>query len=259
VRRWVSACRGGAAGLTSAPTESGSSADFRREYETFADESRRRDDRFRVEWDDRYPCLNDKTPVTEYDRHYVLHPAWAARVIREINPREHVDISSTLTFCGMISAFVPTRFYDFRPAELGLSNLTAGQADLTRLHFPDGGIASLSCMHVVEHIGLGRYGDPLDPLGDVNAMKELQRVLAPGGSLLFVVPVGRPRVCFNAHRIYAYEQIIAQFRDLSLRQFALIPDGRLEQPLILDADPGLVARQEYACGCFWFTKPPCEQ
>jgi len=47
-------------------------------------------------------------------------------------------------------------------------------------------------MNVVEHVGLGRYGEPLDPEGDIKAMRELRRVLAPGGSLLFVVPVGRP-------------------------------------------------------------------
>jgi hypothetical protein len=59
-------------------------------------------------------------------------------------------------------------------------------------------------MHVIEHIGLGRYGEALDPDGDLKAIRELVRVLAAGGNLLVVVPVGRPRIQFNAHRIYDY-------------------------------------------------------
>ena len=39
-------------------------------------------------------------------------------------------------------------------------------------------------MHVVEHIGLGRYGDQVDPDGDLMAMKELERVTAKLGKLL---------------------------------------------------------------------------
>src|ERR1035437_9128085 len=63
-------------------------------------------------------------------------------------------------------------------------------------------LVSVSCLHVAEHIGLGRYGDPIDPLGTNKALLELQRVLAPGGVLLFSMPVGRERVEFNAQRIW---------------------------------------------------------
>ena len=90
-------------------------------------------------------------------------------------------------------------------------------------------------MHVAEHIGLGRYGDPLDPDGDLKAMGELKRVLAPGGLLLFVVPVGQPRVCFNAHRIYSYGQIVEAFAKLYLEEFALIPDDSIDGGLIINA------------------------
>ena len=65
--------------------------------------------------------------------------------------------------------------------------------DLISLPFEDGSFHSLTCMHVVEHIGLGRYGDQVDPDGDLMAMKELERVTAKLGNLLFVVPVGIPK------------------------------------------------------------------
>jgi len=106
-------------------------------------------------------------------------------------------------------------------------------------------------MHVVEHVGLGRYGDPLDPEGDLKAMAELRRVLEPGGNLLFVVPVGQPRVMFNAHRIYAYEQVMEAFGDLLLQEFSLIPDSGPPRIEIV-ADPTQVANMHYGCGCFWF-------
>lgn len=207
-----------------------------------------------VRWSDRYPCLDDRTIQTPFDRHYIYHTAWAARAVAAIRPMEQVDIGSSLYFASLMSAFVPVRFFDYRPADLELDGLSIDRADLTDLGWPDGSVASLSCMHVVEHIGLGRYGDPLDPDGDTKAMGELARVVAPGGSLLFVVPVGRPRVCYNAHRIYGFDQILANFPGYLLRQFALVPDRASNRGLIIDANPELVRQQQYGCGCFWLEK-----
>ena len=226
---------------------------FAREFQEFDQLSTHSDRRFALDWKDRYPQLDDRTAETGYDQHYVLHTAWAARVLAHTQPRLHVDISSNLYFNVACSAFVPIDFYDYRPAKLELDNLKSAAADLTDLHFADASVASLSCMHVAEHIGLGRYGDPLDPDGDLKAMRELSRVLAPGGDLLFVVPVGKPRIQFNAHRIYSYEQVRGQFANLRLQEFALIPDGapgRIKR----GASSGDANSQTYGCGCFWFCR-----
>jgi len=111
-------------------------------------------------------------------------------------------------------------------------------------------------MHVVEHIGLGRYGDPLDPKGDLRAFEELRRVLKPGGALLLVVPVGAPVIRFNAHRIYSLEQITTNFFDSDLVEFSLISDEATSHGLIRHAAPHLVQIQKYGCGCFYFVKRP---
>lgn len=210
--------------------------------------------RLPLRWRKRYPCLTDRTSSTPYDRHYVLHTAWAARILAELKPAEHVDFSSSLHFCTIVSAFVPVSFYDYRPADLQLSGLKSQRADLVDLPFADKSQPSVSCMHVIEHIGLGRYGDPLDPEGDVKAMRELQRIVAVNGSLLFVVPVGRPQIRFNAHRIYGYDQIVSVFQDLELHQYALIPDDPEDGCLVPDPGGKATAEQEYGCGCFWFRR-----
>src|SRR6266702_1814347 len=170
--------------------------------------------RFTLNFKDRWPCLHENTKSTPFDRHYVFHTAWAARLLAENLPESHVDISSSLQFSTIVSAFVPVKFYDFRPTELNLSGLTSQSADLLALPFADESILSLSCMHVVEHVGLGRYGDRVDPDGDMKAISELKRVLAVGGVLLFVVPVGKPVIMFNAHRVYSYDQIVSYFAEL---------------------------------------------
>lgn len=228
---------------------------FISQYENLLVQEQATNPRFRLSHDSFFPCLDDATGETAFDRHYIYHPAWAMRIIKSINPERHIDISSTLHFCTMLSAVVPTDFYDYRPADVILDNLTSSFADLTRLPFQDNSVPSLSCMHTVEHIGLGRYGDVLDYDGDLKAIAELKRIIAPGGSLLFVVPLGRESViCFNAHRIYDKHQMLTLFNDMELVNFTLIPEDGKDGGLVSDPPDELLKRQFYGCGCFWFKK-----
>jgi SAM-dependent methyltransferase len=228
--------------------------DFKRDFAEFKKLAGGTTPRFPLEWKSRLPMLEEKGGTTDFDRHYIYHPAWAARILARTRPSVHVDISSILHFASLVSAFFPVRFYDYRPADLCLTNLECDRADLSALPFKDCSIESLSCMHVVEHIGLGRYGDPLDPDGDIKAMRELTRVLSAGGSLLFVVPLGKPKICFNAHRIYSYDQVMCGFSELKLEEFSLIPDDPQAGGLIQNATREMSDAQAYGCGCFWFRR-----
>ena len=211
--------------------------------------------RFTIHFSDLYPCIKDKTVTTSFDRHNVYQTGWAARKVREINPPFHVDISSSLYFVSILSAFIPVKFYDYRPAELYLDRIESNQGNLTNLPFPDSSIESLSCLHTVEHVGLGRYGDPMDPDGDLKAIKELIRVLRPGGSLLLVTPIGGKAIIeFNAHRIYTYDLICEYFKDLELKEFSLIHEHTRDGSIILNASREDANKEHYGCGCFWFTK-----
>jgi SAM-dependent methyltransferase len=227
---------------------------FRREFLAFKESAGKTKKRFALHEDDFLPCLDDNTASTGFDRHYLFHVAWAVRKVKEINPAFHIDFSSSLYFCATLSAFIPTRFYDYRPTDLGLPGLTCFSGDLTNISFGDNSIDSISCLHTVEHVGLGRYGDPIDYDGDLKAIAELKRVVKPGGSLLFVTPVGQSKIAYNAHRIYSFEQVTEYFSGFELKEFSLIPDSENDGGLIQNADPKMVAKQSYACGCFWFVK-----
>lgn len=212
------------------------------------------DKRFSFNILDSYPCLHDKTVNTGFDRHYVFHTAWAARKVQQISPSVHHDISSSVYFNAIVSAFVPINFYDYRPAIMNLSGLLSEPGDLHKLPFEENSIASLSCMHVIEHIGLGRYGDPIDYEGDLKAIAEIKRVISEGGHLIFVVPVGENKIMYNAHRIYAYKQIIEYFHGFELLEFSLIEDHKYGGTIVENATEELANKQAYGCGLFWFKK-----
>jgi SAM-dependent methyltransferase len=210
-------------------------------------------------WDCRFsdllPILSDSTSTMGFDAHYVYHTGWAARVLQELGVKEHVDISSSIMFCSIASAFVSMRHYDYRQPILTMSRLECGSQDLCNLTFSDDSIESLSCMHVIEHIGLGRYGDPINAVGDELAAKELVRVLSPGGNLLIVLPVAeRARVRFNGHRIYSFQKVIKLFSDLELCEFTFLNEAR-DNRFTRNANQLDIIGSEYGCGCFVFRKP----
>ena len=128
-----------------------------------------------------YPCLFDNLSYTPLDPTYFYQDTWAAKKIFEIKPKHHVDIGSKATTIGIISQFVPTTMVDIRPIKLKLVNLFFKEGSILNLPFEDNSLESVSSLCVVEHIGLGRYGDPIDTFGSEKAIKEIKRVLAVGG------------------------------------------------------------------------------
>jgi hypothetical protein len=123
---------------------------------------------------------------------------------------------------------------------------------MTLSSLADHSVESLSSLHAVEHFGLGRYGDHIDPRGCFRAMQSLARVLRVGGTLYFSVPIGRERLEFNAHRIFSPATILDSFRGLTLKSFAAVDDDGLLDP---HATPEGYSAARYACGLFEFSKP----
>ena len=205
----------------------------------------------KLRWQDSYPCLLDQVIETPFDPHYFYQGAWLARRLAEFKPALHVDIGSSVLTMSVLSGAHPTVFVDVRPLKVTLSRFASIAGDATRLPFHDASVASLSCLHVIEHVGLGRYGDRLDPEGSRITFKELTRVLAKGGKLYLTLPVGRQRTCFNAHRIFSPRTILAWGEGLALDRFALVPDdGDFVDPAKVDAAEAL----DYGCGMFEFSR-----
>lgn len=199
------------------------------------------------------PVLGEDTAVTRVDPHYFYQGAWAARHIAQARPPEHIDVGSDVAMVGFLTSVTNVTFVDLRPLRVQLSGLTVREGTVLELPFTDNSVRSLSCLHVAEHIGLGRYGDPLDPDGTRKACAELSRVLALGGTLYFSLPIGRERTEFNAHRVHRPSTILNYFAGLKLVEFSAVADNRR---YIRNADIKGYDEAFYACGLFRFTKNP---
>lgn len=206
----------------------------------------------RLRWRDSQPMLTDRLATTPFDAHYLYQDSWAAQRVAEQRPARHVDVGSRVDYVCFLSAITKVAFVDIRPLGATVEGVESIAGSVLELPFEDRSLESVSCLHVIEHIGLGRYGDPLDPTGSRRAIAELQRVVAPGGQLLLSTPVGRPRVCFNAHRIHDPREVRALAGELELVEFAGVDDaGTFKRHRELDE----LADQAYACGMYRLVRP----
>lgn len=137
-----------------------------------------------------------------------------AQWIHEDSPQRHIDAGSRIDgFIGHLAVFREVEVLDIRPMTEEVPGVRFHQLDLMEplaaewLQCTD----SLSCLHTIEHFGLGRYGDPLDPQGHERGVRQLQAMVRPGGRLYLSTPIGPPRVEFNAHRIFAASTVFGWF------------------------------------------------
>ena len=179
-----------------------------------------------------HPCLGDDRGETPIEPIYFYQDAWAFELIVRRKPAAHVDVGSHHKFVALLSKVVPVTMVDIRPLPLPLASLHFRQGSILGLPFADGSVSSLSSLCVVEHIGLGRYGDPLDPFGTEKALAELRRVLAPGGDLYLSVPIdAENRTYFNAHRSFREAYLLEQFERLKvIEKRYVFADRFVEQP-----------------------------
>jgi SAM-dependent methyltransferase len=207
---------------------------------------------------DFYPCLFDRTAATQFDPHYFYQAVWAMKNVMAHGTRSHVDVGSDVRFVGMLSVVTEVTFIDIRPLEVVLDNLSSRKGSILSLPYDDGAVSSLSSLHVIEHIGLGRYGDPIDPDGARKAARELVRVLAPGGRLYVSAPIGRSRVQFNGHRVFGPQEIVGLFDGLALVDMAMVDGWGTYSPHV-DPAAANVAHDggwDYCLGMCIFEKMP---
>ena len=212
------------------------------------------DPRFPLHFVDSHPSLFDRFEQSGVKpRHYFHQDLWAAQKVHTSGVTEHFDLGSRIDgFVAHCAVFCKIVVFDIRVLQPLTENIHFAQADITNLGgVASGSLSSLSSLHVFEHIGLGRYGDPVGPHFLELAIREVVRALAPGGNFYFAVPVGMQRLEFNAQRIFAVRTVLEMFHDLSLVEFSAITDA---DDLIRNADPSAFDDAEYSCGLFHFRK-----
>jgi SAM-dependent methyltransferase len=173
--------------------------------------------------------------------------AWCAQKIFQNKPARHYDVGSSAEMLGILSQFTPVTMIDIRPLPLSLKGLTFVEGNVLHMPFADSSLESLSSICVIEHIGLGRYGDEIDPFGSEKAAAEFVRVLKRGGKLYVSVPIDEEnRVYFNAHRAFTRGKVLEMFSSLALREEQYLYGTKL-----YDAYDPL---KKFGTGMFYFAK-----
>ena len=210
------------------------------------------------------PCLHDwyeegGTTKSEYFWQDLL----VARMIFEDKPERHVDVGSRVDgFVAHVASFREVEVFDVRPITTQIPGIVFKQADLMRpvaLSSAGGGgyCDSLSCLHAIEHFGLGRYGDPIDPHGYERGIANMAQLLKPDGRLYLSTPIGQERVEFNAHRVFDPRTIIrcAESSGLQLLELTVIAAGGEVRQVQPNEDTLLeLAQSRYNLGIFVFIK-----
>ena len=187
--------------------------------------------------------------------HYFAQDIWVAKKIYEYNPVEHYDIASRLDgFIAHLLVFREVNYIDIRPLPYSIEGLKYVKGDATKLDvFPDNSLESISCLHAMEHFGLGRYGDQVDPDGYKKFASAICNKIKDGGHLYLGVPVGpKDRCVFNAHRIFAINTIIGLFNELKLVDIGIVQGNDMIVTKIDNSDYEKV--KDFSCGLFEFVK-----
>ncbi len=197
---------------------------------------------------DLIPCLLDRTEVTPIEPVYFVQDTWFAGRVARRRPERHVDVGSSAKTMALVAQFIPVTMVDIRPVPIAVEGFTFVKGTILALPYPDASVPSLSSICVIEHIGLGRYGDAMDARGTEKAAAELCRVLARGGDLYVSVPVDDVnRVYFNAHRAFTRERVLGLFSELEVLD---------EQYLYgMDVVRNFAKERGFGTGMFHFRKP----
>jgi len=203
-----------------------------------------------------WPCLGDKfNEGGEAKGHYFHQDLLVAKRIYTAKPKKHVDVGSRIDgFVAHVASYRKIEVFDIRLVESNVSNIKFVQCDLME-HVSESLIDycdSLSCLHALEHFGLGRYGDPIKYDGYIDGLNNLSKILKKGGVLYLSVPMGPQRVEFNAHRVFSIDYLISILSDkFEMINFSYVDDhGDLHENVQVNA--GL--KNNFGCdfGCAIF-------
>ncbi|MEI6647766.1 MAG: DUF268 domain-containing protein [bacterium] len=212
-------------------------------------------------WGTPLPCFHEHLEESGSGKgDYFYQDLIVAQRIFKINPARHVDVGSRIDgFVAHVASFRPIEVIDIRPLLCKIPNVRFIQQNMmTPLcdHLVDY-CDSLSCLHAIEHFGLGRYGDPLCIDGHLKGLQQLNKILKPNGKFYISVPIGPQRIEYNAHRVFSIKYLLDLFsEDYQLDRFSYVDDkGELHEDASLSS-PQIETNFGcwYGCGIFELTK-----
>lgn len=186
-----------------------------------------------------YPFFADRYgSAGEASGHYFHQDLYVAREIFRRNPDRHVDVGSSIYgFVSHVASFRTIEVLDIRPFDNAIDGISFIQQDIMNIDPSlQNSTDSLSCLHALEHFGLGRYSDPVDYLGWQKGLTSLTSMVKAGGILYLSVPTGSvQRVEFNAHRVFSIPFLRGHLEEhFEIEQLAFVLD---DGTLLVDVDP----------------------
>lgn len=188
--------------------------------------------------------------------HYFHQDLLVSNFIFSQNPSRHIDIGSRFDgFVAHVASFRKIEVMDIRTMPKSIhSNIVFLQKDLMSSNDLDLKTDSLSCLHTIEHFGLGRYGDEIDPNGHIKGINNMISLLNPGATFYISFPIGKSdKVYFNAHRVFHPETILSYESvksNLKLERFDYVDDSG---DLVLNSDiNSIINVEKYGCGIYSF-------
>lgn len=158
-----------------------------------------------------FPCFSDhRNTASDLPKHYFQQDLYVARQIFLADPTRHIDVGSRIDgFVAHVASFREIEVVDIRPMGNINENIKFLQLDIIgKDSIPHEICDSLSCLHTIEHIGLGRYGDKINPDGWLTALDNLLAMLKPGGVLYLSAPIGEGNIEFDAHRLFSISDLL---------------------------------------------------
>ncbi len=208
-----------------------------------------------------YPVLRERFETNgDLKSHYFHEDLYVAQRVYENKPQRHVDVGSRVDgFVAHIATFREIEVFDIRPQQAIVRNIKFVTADFMNIpstlhNYTD----SLSSLNVIEHFGLGRYGDPIDVDGHLKGLENMHKVLKPGGKFYFSTPIGPQRIEFNAHRVFDLAYLLKIFQpNYRIDNFSFVDDhGDLHtnEPLTDESVIGNNFGCKFGFGIFEMTK-----